>query len=163
MCATCRHIMPSGLRCQSPAMRGIAFCYHHGRHIPPTHRSASPTEGRVEIPAVLDRQGIALAVNHVLQSLSNGRISARRASVLLYGLQMVVAHPADCDSAPDDPSPDLLPGGLFASMGISEEETISLINSWAHKMGMDASIPAEPPDTPPCPTPPMRKAKRIRQ
>jgi len=60
MFATCRHIMPSGLQCQSPAMRGSAFCYHHGRRIPPRGKSPSPGH-RVHMPATLDHHGITTA------------------------------------------------------------------------------------------------------
>jgi hypothetical protein len=27
----CRQVMPGGLHCQSPAMRGCSFCYFHAR------------------------------------------------------------------------------------------------------------------------------------
>ncbi len=91
MFQTCRHIMPSGLRCQSPAMRGAAFCYFHGRRATPP--KGTPAETRIELPATLDRKGIPQALRQVMNALANNQISARRASILLYGLQMAVDHP----------------------------------------------------------------------
>ena len=34
----CRHIMPDGAKCHSPAMRGMAYCYYHT----PGRRSGRP-------------------------------------------------------------------------------------------------------------------------
>jgi hypothetical protein len=102
MFATCRHIMPSGLRCQSPAMRGNAFCYSHGRRIPPAPNGAPTSEGRVDIPATLNGQGITHALTQVLRGLGSGGISPRRASVLFYGLQLAANRPLVQVTASDD-------------------------------------------------------------
>ena len=80
----CRHVMPSGLHCQSPAMRGSGFCYFHARPQRPTH----PREARIEMPSRLDSKGAQLFVHRIMEALANGHISARRGAVLLYGLQM---------------------------------------------------------------------------
>jgi hypothetical protein len=88
--------MPSGLRCQSPAMRGNAFCYHHARRAAP--HQARPAEAPIQIPAKLDRAGIPQALRQVMNALANNQISSRRASILFYGLQMAIDHP-------DVPSP----------------------------------------------------------
>ncbi len=76
--------MPSGLHCQSPAMRGNSFCYFHAR----PQRPARPREARIEIPDRLDSKGTQVAIHRIMQALANGHISARRAAVLLYGIQM---------------------------------------------------------------------------
>ncbi len=91
MFQTCHHVMPSGLRCQSPAMRGHAFCYHHARQT--AAHQARPAEARIQIPARLDRAGIPQALRQVMNALANNQISSRRASILFYGLQMAVDHP----------------------------------------------------------------------
>ncbi len=83
----CRHIMPSGLQCQSPAMRGSAFCYFHGR-TPRPARQVKPLETKIEIPPVIGSSGCALAVNHIMRALASNRISPRRAAVLLQAVQM---------------------------------------------------------------------------
>ncbi|HEY1160695.1 MAG TPA: hypothetical protein VGE83_08705 [Terracidiphilus sp.] len=80
----CRHIMPSGLHCQSPAMRGSAYCYFHAR----PQRPARPHEVRIAIPDQLDGKGTQAILHRTLQALASGHITARRAAVLLYGIQM---------------------------------------------------------------------------
>ena len=92
----CRHVMPSGLHCQSPAMRGSGFCYLHARPQRPTH----PREARIEMPSRLDSKGAQLFVHRIMEALANGHISARRGAVLLYGLQMSSGHaPPPVDDA----------------------------------------------------------------
>jgi len=76
--------MPSGVHCQSPAMRGCSFCYFHAR----PQRTALPREARIEIPDRLDSKGNLAIIHRTLQALAAGHISARRAAVLLYGIQM---------------------------------------------------------------------------
>ena len=76
--------MPSGLHCQSPAMRGSSFCYFHAR----PQRPARPREARLEMPVLLDSKGTESIVRQTIEALAAGHISARRAAVLLYGIQM---------------------------------------------------------------------------
>ncbi len=83
----CRHVMPNGLHCKSPAMRGSAFCYFHGRTLRPALQPR-PLETNIEIPAVIGSNGCAGALNQILQALANNRISSRRAAILLQGVQM---------------------------------------------------------------------------
>ncbi len=83
----CRHIMPSGLHCKSPAMRGSAFCYFHGR-APRPARQVRPLETNIEMPLVNSRREIVGALNRIMQALAANRISTRRAAVLLQGVQM---------------------------------------------------------------------------
>jgi hypothetical protein len=83
----CRHIMPSGLHCKSPAMRGSTFCYFHGRAPRPT-RPARTLESNIEIPLVNSPREIVGALNRIMQALAANRISPRRAAVLLQAVQM---------------------------------------------------------------------------
>lgn len=100
--------MPNGLSCQSPAMRGSAFCYFHGRRIAP-QRKQSTAVTRIEIPSNLDRNGVAHTLHQVLNGLGNGSISPRRASILIYGLQMAMENPPECESESTDSLFDCLP------------------------------------------------------
>ncbi len=135
--------MPTGRNCQSPAMRGSAFCYHHARRIPP--RGKSPSAGlRVPMPATLDRHGIATALHGVLQGLADDSISARRAAVLLQGLQMAASHPEDCA-----PRSDLLPPELFTSE-FDSDEVVAAVNVLAEKLGLNPDA-APPPSVRPKP------------
>ena len=80
----CRHVMPSGLHCQSPAMRGNSFCYFHAR----PQRTVRPREACIEMPVRLDCKGTQAIIHRTIEALAAGRISSRRAAVLLYGIQM---------------------------------------------------------------------------
>ena len=111
MIQTCHHVMPTGLHCQAPAMRGYAFCYHHARRVAP-QRKQSPAETRIEIPSRLDRNGIALTLHQVMNGLGNGSISPRRASILIYGLQMAMDNPPKCGPESPDSLFDCLPAEL---------------------------------------------------
>ena len=83
----CRHIMPSGLHCKSPAMRGTAFCYFHGR-APRPSRPALTHEANLDIPHIGSPNEILPALNEVLQALAANRISPRRAGILLQAVQL---------------------------------------------------------------------------
>lgn len=136
MYETCRHIMPSGLNCQSPAMRGSAFCYFHGRRTSSAPKQAS-SEARIDVSPVLDVRGINNTVNQILQGLGNGSISPRRASVLLYGLQIASGNPSISSSEP-------------AARGSSQHlrpSTVSLddVASMAHSMLRDRDSSANRP------------------
>ncbi len=134
--------MPSGLRCQAMAMRGSAFCYHHGRRIP-VARKASSAERRVEIPATLDPNGISHAARNILQALANGHISARRASVLLYGLQMA-AGPAADSACPPPAAVDSFPDELFSQLDTCDDETVSMVNALAQKLRLGSPHASSP-------------------
>src|SRR5580765_4339436 len=89
----CRHIMPQGIPCGSPAVRGEALCYHHntiGR--PPV----SPTEVRARrarqhsfsIASPRSRAELQDALATVISNLAGNDIDLRRAGLLLYALQI---------------------------------------------------------------------------
>lgn len=84
----CRHILPTGAKCHSPAMRGMAYCYFHT----PGRRSAQAL-GRahkkpLKLPALDDRAAIQIAVTQVLNAIASSKINRRTAGQLLYGLQI---------------------------------------------------------------------------
>jgi hypothetical protein len=90
-CKLCRHVMPSGLTCKAPAMRGTAFCYYHGRATRPA-RPVRPSEIEIELPHLIDVESCLEAINEIVQALAASRISSRRASILLYSVQMSLAN-----------------------------------------------------------------------
>jgi hypothetical protein len=106
----CRHVMATGIHCKSPAMRGCAFCYFHARAVRPA-RPIPPLEARIEMPPTLGRDKILGALNQVIQALAANRITARRAAVLLQGIQMASGQnfpaPPECLSSlfPGNPEP----------------------------------------------------------
>lgn len=83
----CRHILTSGRKCHSPALRGRPFCFHHGRQrnlLGCNQRSINS----VELPSLEDQSSILLAINQVIFALTHGRITDKMASRLLYAIQL---------------------------------------------------------------------------
>ena len=83
----CRHIMPSGAKCKSPALKDKAFCYYHWRD-----RSAGSKKGRpkksLPRPSIEDPQGIQMALAQILGALGSSPINQKSAGLYLYGLQI---------------------------------------------------------------------------
>jgi len=84
----CRHIMPNGVRCDSPALSGKTYCYFHTR----LHRLAieqrPDQEAPLRFPVLEDRSAIQIAVAQVLNALASPKSDVRRVGLLLYGLQI---------------------------------------------------------------------------
>ena len=94
----CRHIMPSGARCKSPALRNLPFCYFHTS----LHRFREAPKGSenepFDIPVLEDSSAIQIALSQVLTALGTYQLDSRRAGLFLYGLQIasqVTARPSD--------------------------------------------------------------------
>ncbi len=84
----CRHILPSGLKCQSPALRNRPFCYFHSGL---RRFSSDGTSGHKEpliLPSLEDLSGIQIALMEVLSAFGHERIDRRQAAVYLNGLQL---------------------------------------------------------------------------
>jgi hypothetical protein len=109
----CRHIMPSGCRCHSPALDGKPYCYFHLR----LHTSNKPggrPANELTPPEIEDMRGIQTALSHALRALNAPWLDSRRAGLMLYGLQIaanVVGRIPDvapsevvraCDETQDD-------------------------------------------------------------
>jgi len=116
----CRHVMPTGATCQSPAMRQSAYCYFHGRlHRNPgrAHASRMP----IRVPDLNSEKAIQASLTQVLNGLMDGSIEPRRAGRFLFGLQIAtksvqraraarpVGHSADTGTT--TPSPVSKPSG----------------------------------------------------
>jgi hypothetical protein len=85
----CRHILPSGDKCKSPALHGQSFCYFHHTQRRPTPRTAN---GTLQLPLIEDAHSIQQSLNAVLHALAAGRLQPRTASLLLYGLQVASSN-----------------------------------------------------------------------
>ena len=84
----CRHIMPNGAKCESPALRDKPYCYFHTR----LHRfNAAQPIGVMDdfrLPVLEDRSAIQIALAQILDALCACRIDNRRAGIMLYALQI---------------------------------------------------------------------------
>jgi hypothetical protein len=91
----CRHIFPSGKKCQSPALTEKDFCYfHHNKRNQktPSRKSGEPSTLVHHLPQLEDVDTILTALSDVIQALGANRIDPRRAQILIYGLQVASQH-----------------------------------------------------------------------
>ena len=79
----CHHIMPSGKKCQAPALRGTPFCYFH-TNLHRVVRRKSNVPDSIEIPALEDRCAIQLTITQIPRALVKREIDTRCGSLLLY-------------------------------------------------------------------------------
>ena len=84
----CRHIMPNGVRCCSPALRGMPYCYFHTRLHRPAAEQGSARKKSLKLPVLEDRSAIQVALAQVLNALGSSKLDPRRAGLFLYGLQI---------------------------------------------------------------------------
>ncbi|HEY6376008.1 MAG TPA: hypothetical protein VIX90_10860 [Edaphobacter sp.] len=92
----CRHIFTEGRRCASPSLRHEDFCYYHHttRRPAPDPRTRQNSEDRYafDLPLPEDRAAIQLAIGHILLRIAHNQIDAKRAGLLLYGLQIASSN-----------------------------------------------------------------------
>ncbi len=92
----CRHIKTKGTQCQSPSLTDQPYCYFHTtlhqRHA--NYRYTEATRGyllpgqHIELTALEDRESVQVALSVVINALATGRLDTKRATALLYGLQL---------------------------------------------------------------------------
>ena len=82
----CRHIMPSGRKCHSPALSGKAWCYYHQN----LHRYGKPARfnDNFAVFSIEDARGIQIALTQVLAAAQSPLMERRRLGLMLYGLQL---------------------------------------------------------------------------
>lgn len=92
MYTECRHIKTNGLRCESPTLSGMPYCYFHAR----VHRLANAprpsADEPLKLPVPEDSSTIQLALAQVLNDLGSSRLDPRRAALFLYRLQIASQH-----------------------------------------------------------------------
>jgi hypothetical protein len=88
MYVECRHRMPNGSNCHSPAMRGMAWCYFH---VPGRRSSQGRSQARLKplkLPALVDRKAVQIAITQVLNAMGPRKISQESAWKMLFGLRI---------------------------------------------------------------------------
>jgi hypothetical protein len=107
----CRHIKTNGLQCQAPALSETAYCYFHTR-LHQRHKGFRHTEAtraylipgqHIELNPLEDRESVQLAISVVVNALATGRLETRRASAILYGLQLAGYNCARLNTNPYPP------------------------------------------------------------
>lgn len=83
----CRHVKTNGLKCKSPALRGMPYCYFHAR----LHRAAKGPRP-LRIPALETSKDIQTALarvlNRVLKQIGSLPVDTRRTELYLWALQI---------------------------------------------------------------------------
>src|SRR5258708_36649531 len=92
----CRHIKTNGTQCEAPSLHGEPWCFFHSR-LHQRHERFRPVEDitepnlrtqHVRLDAIEDRESVQVALSVVLNALASGQMESRRATALLYGLQI---------------------------------------------------------------------------
>ena len=86
----CRFIRADGTKCGSPALKGGRMCYFHSRTegTRKRKRKAKQAVERFQVPVLEDDLAIQMAVTNVCRQLASEPLDTKRASLLLYGLQV---------------------------------------------------------------------------
>lgn len=161
----CRHTMPEGTRCGSPALRGERLCYHHHQTRRPIAdaRQRHARRNAFAMPTPNSRAEIQDGIGRIIAHVAGNDIDLRRAGLLLYALQLASTnltehqrhHKASAQTLSTDPQPTLPnyehygtgPKPEFASNG----EPISTIQT----------TQSQPEDPAPDFTPPPAKWHRL--
>jgi hypothetical protein len=110
----CRHIMPSGRKCHSPALRGKPFCFYHAKLHFRTPSNRGPR--MLKTIQVDDPHSLQAAVAETLTSLRSPLTDPYRAGVMLYGLHLannLAKRISDCprdEAIESDPGHEIDPG-----------------------------------------------------
>lgn len=103
----CRHIKTNGTQCQSPALTRQPLCFFHDRlyrrhsgfrHTPATRGYLIPGQ-HIELAPLEDRESVQVALSCVINALATGQLETRRATALLYGLQLASMNAANLRNA----------------------------------------------------------------
>ena len=88
----CTHIKVTGVRCNSPALRGEQFCYFHQN----AHRGVlRPPQSRLHpIAMIEDEESIQYALMEVINALMRNTIDVKRASLIIRALHIAVKNAA---------------------------------------------------------------------
>jgi hypothetical protein len=90
----CRHIKTSGTRCQSPALKGKAYCFFHFRTHQQRHRTvdhyAEFVAYKFDVPVLEDRAAIQIAISEVVAAMAKNYMDPKRGGKILYGLQLAL-------------------------------------------------------------------------
>ncbi|WP_353064255.1 hypothetical protein RBB77_00625 [Tunturibacter psychrotolerans] len=107
----CRHIKTTGLQCQAPALTEQQWCYFHSRlhQSHQKYRYTGAARGyllpgqHIELSTLEDRESVQVALSTVINALATGNLDIRRATALLYGLQLASQNATSLNTKPYAP------------------------------------------------------------
>ncbi len=83
----CQHVHYSGRPCKAPARRGRNYCLFH--------QAAHLDSGGCVLPIIEDLHSYQLAIIRIARALADDAIDSRKATALLYALQLAGARLTD--------------------------------------------------------------------
>jgi hypothetical protein len=79
----CEYIKANNQQCSAPAKVRGRLCYFHDQA-----RPGKKAKNLMQLPVLEDQRAVQLAITRVCQRISDDNIDVKRASALLYGLQV---------------------------------------------------------------------------
>jgi hypothetical protein len=89
----CRHVLPSGLRCGSPRLRGNhLYCFFHNRITDRKmeRRQSGAEELLRDLPLLEDRAAVKIALRDIVAALVTNEIGEAKARILLSALRIAM-------------------------------------------------------------------------
>ncbi|MGA8672670.1 MAG: hypothetical protein WB679_22530 [Terracidiphilus sp.] len=115
MYSECRHIMPRGTKCKSPALKGRPYCYYHGKLHDYTRDGLRDDKGPVCLASIEDACGIQHALMQIMNSMAKGRLDSREGVRLIYGLQVAIQA---IDRVPQTPPQEMVQATACDGIGV---------------------------------------------
>lgn len=78
----CRHIMPTGSHCNSPALKSQKLCYYHNRVKTITGRPKRPASVRIPFQFPEDRLAVQMNFHVAVQAMVEGKLEPRQLSAI---------------------------------------------------------------------------------
>jgi len=99
MFETCTHTHESGSTCKSPAIRGTRLCFQHTPHQPIKRRQPDDYQP-FELPSLLSKSGVLVAITVVLNQLAMRRIKRSEADTFMRGFSLLSRLMTQIDESP---------------------------------------------------------------
>jgi hypothetical protein len=102
----CQHVKVNGTQCGSPALRNRRRCYfHEGVRAERVKLKTDPyATYEFEMPLLEDANSVQMALMKVLRMLARGTMDAKKAGLMLYGLQTASANLKNAKFEVEDPT-----------------------------------------------------------
>jgi hypothetical protein len=84
----CEHVKDNGIRCGSPAVSGERHCHFHRRT---SDAISSPGDPGYTLPVLETEQSVQIALQQMMAALLSGKLSERKAGVMLAGIKTAAA------------------------------------------------------------------------
>lgn len=145
MAPRCYQSLDNGQRCSAPAIHGSRFCRHHDSQRPKQAAAESRDSEPLELPPLLDKPSMLVALNQVAQALAAGRIKRSVAATLLSCIKLAnrliteiaeagsTVSPAATATRQDNAPRSLLaPGELVGIAAPARQQEINRLAAFGH-------------------------------